>query len=94
MDEQGIGESVAQRWNLPSAVCRWGTSTFEVEGRGDKLEVQFEEPKSSIRDQPIRYCAGVWISALCTSFKLDWSIRPKSSSGKTGETLQQLMGRI
>jgi iron donor protein CyaY len=69
---------------------------FEVEGQGEKLEVQFEEPEE-VRfvispNAPVRQ---IWISALTTSFKLDWSDRANAFVlEKTGETLTQLMGRI
>jgi len=69
---------------------------FEVEGNGERLELQFEDadetrfvisPNSSARQ--------IWISALTTSFKLGWS----DATGhwqleKTGETLAQVMTRI
>jgi iron donor protein CyaY len=69
---------------------------FEVEGSGERLELQFEDadetrfvisPNSSARQ--------IWISALTTSFKLGWS----DAAGhwqleKTGETLAQVMTRI
>ena len=69
---------------------------FEVEGEGDKLEVLFEEPEEVkfviSPNTPVRQ---IWISALSTSFKLGWS----EAAGafvleKTGENLNQVMGRI
>ncbi len=69
---------------------------FEVEGEGGKLEVLFEEPEEAkfviSPNTPVRQ---IWISALATSFKLSWS----DAAGtfvldKTGENLNQLMGRI
>jgi iron-sulfur cluster assembly protein CyaY len=69
---------------------------FEVEGQGDKLEVFFEEPEETrFVISPNSAVRQIWISALTTSFKLDWSDQAQSFVlGKTGETLPQLMGRI
>lgn len=69
---------------------------FEVEGEGGKLEVLFEEPEEVkfviSPNTPVRQ---IWISALSTSFKLGWS---EAASAfvleKTGENLNQVMGRI
>lgn len=69
---------------------------FEVEGEGDKLEVQFEEPSEArFVISPNTAARQIWISALSTSFKLSWS----DSTGafvldRSGETLDALMGRI
>jgi iron donor protein CyaY len=69
---------------------------FEVEGQGEKLELQFEEPEPTrfviSPNSPVRQ---IWISALTTSFKLDWSDQAQTFVlGKTNETLPQLMSRI
>ena len=68
---------------------------FEVEGQ-EKLDLLFEEPEEArfviSPNSPVRQ---VWISALTTSFKLDWSDKANAFVlEKTGETLSQLMGRI
>jgi iron-sulfur cluster assembly protein CyaY len=69
---------------------------FEVEGQGDKLELLFEEPEEvRFVISPNSAVRQIWISALTTSFKLDWSDPAQSFVlAKTGETLPQLMGRI
>ena len=69
---------------------------FEVEGQGDKLEVLFEEPEEArFVISPNTAVRQIWISALTTSFKLDWSEQIQGFVlGKTGEALPQLMGRI
>ena len=47
---------------------------FEVEGQGDKLELLFEEPEEArFVISPNSAVRQIWISALTTSFKLDWS---------------------
>jgi iron donor protein CyaY len=69
---------------------------FEVEGQGEKLDILFEEPEEArfviSPNTPVRQ---IWISALTTSFKLSWSDQANAFVlEKTGETLNQLMGRI
>lgn len=69
---------------------------FEVEGSGEKLEVIFEEPEETrFIISPNTAARQVWISALATSFKLGWS-EPAGAFmlEKSGETLDQVMGRI
>jgi CyaY protein len=69
---------------------------FEVEGEGDKLELQFEDEQATrFVISPNSAARQIWISALSTSFKLGWS----DSAGafvmeKTGETLSAVMSRI
>jgi iron donor protein CyaY len=67
---------------------------FEVEEQGGVLNVVFEDgPKFVITpNSPVRQ---IWISALSTSFKLDWS----ADAGdfvlqKTGERLKPLVSRL
>jgi len=69
---------------------------FEVEGEGGKLELLFEEPEEVkfviSPNTPVRQ---IWISALSTSFKLGWSDAASAFVlEKTGENLNQVMGRI
>ena len=69
---------------------------FEVEGQGDKLELLFEEPEEArFVISPNSAVRQIWISALITSFKLDWSDQSQLFVlTKTGESLPQLMSRI
>ncbi len=69
---------------------------FEVEGGSGKLEIQFEDEDETrfviSPNSPVRQ---IWISALTTSFKLAWSDGANAFVlDKTGETLDQVMGRI
>lgn len=69
---------------------------FEVEGASGKLEILFEDEDETrfvlSPNSPVRQ---IWISALTTSFKLAWSDAAKAFVlDKTGETLDQVMGRI
>ena len=45
---------------------------FEVEENGGVLNVVFESPKAKFVFTPNTPVRQIWISALSTSFKLDW----------------------
>ena len=47
-------------------------SNFEVEEQGGVLNVVFEEPPGKFVITPNAPVRQIWISALSTSFKLDW----------------------
>jgi iron donor protein CyaY len=61
------------------------TGGFEVEEQNGVLNVVFEEPPAKFVITPNAPVRQIWISALSTSFKLDWSetsndfIHPKDS---------------
>ena len=71
------------------------TVDFEVEDVSGALHISFEEPVGRFVVSPNGAVNQIWISALSTSFKLDWS---ETQSGflltKTGEGLKQLMSRL
>lgn len=46
---------------------------FDVEERGGALHLNFEEPPGTFVISPNSAARQIWISALSTSFKLDWS---------------------
>jgi iron-sulfur cluster assembly protein CyaY len=46
---------------------------FEVEERSSALHLEFEEPPGTFIISPNSAARQIWISALSTSFKLDWS---------------------
>ena len=68
---------------------------FEVEEQGGVLNVVFEEPAVKFVITPNTPVRQIWISALSTSFKLDWDqaaadfILPR-----TGERLTPLVERL
>lgn len=68
---------------------------FEVEAQGGVLNVLFEEPPGKFVVTPNAPVRQIWISALSTSFKLDWDatagafVLPKS-----GERLTPLVDRL
>ena len=68
---------------------------FEVEEQGGVLNVVFEEPPAKFVVTPNTPVRQIWISALSTSFKLDWA----ASVGafvlpRTGEKLIPLVDRL
>jgi len=68
---------------------------FEVERQGSVLNVEFEQPASKFVVSPNAPMRQIWISALSTSFKLDWD---DASSAfiltRTGEPLPALVDRL
>lgn len=71
------------------------TGDFEVEEQSGALNVVFEEPPGKFVITPNAPVRQIWISALATSFKLDWSeergdfLYPKDSL-----TLKPLVARL
>jgi len=68
---------------------------FEVEEQSGALNVVFEDPPAKFVITPNTPVRQIWISALSTSFKLDWSdkdgefVFPRDSS-----TLKALVARL
>jgi CyaY protein len=72
-----------------------GEADFEVEDNAGALNISFEDPPGKFVISPNSPARQIWISALSTSFKLDWS--PKGNDfilTKTGEHLKPLVGRL
>ncbi len=68
---------------------------FEVEEQNGVLNVVFEEPPGKFVITPNTPVRQVWISALSTSFKLDWdSTTSAFVLQRTGEQLQTLVDRL
>jgi CyaY protein len=69
---------------------------FEVEGgQGGLLNVLFEEPAGKFVITPNAPVQQIWISALSTSFKLDWEAASNAFVlPKTGEQLIPLVDRL
>ena len=68
---------------------------FEVEEQNGVLNVVFEEPATKFVITPNTPVRQIWISALSTSFKLDWD----DTAGtfvlpRTGESLEPLVDRL
>jgi CyaY protein len=72
-----------------------GDADFEVEENAGALHISFDEPPGRFVISPNAPVRQIWISALSTSFKLDWS-EPAGEFvlAKTGESLKPLMSRL
>ena len=71
------------------------SAEIEVEESGGAIKINFEEPAATFVVSPNFAVRQIWISALATSFKLDWS--PAKSAfvlPKTGENLKNLTARL
>lgn len=71
------------------------SAEIEVEENAGALKVNFEEPPGTFVISPNAPVKQIWISALSTSFKLDWS----DAAGdfvlaKTGEKMKALLSRL
>ncbi len=72
-----------------------GDADFEVEENSGALHISFDEPPGRFVISPNAPVRQIWISALSTSFKLDWSEEKNDFVlSKTGETLKELMSRL
>ena len=68
---------------------------FEVEEQNGVLNILFEEPAGKFVITPNTPVRQIWISALATSFKLDWSLASGSFVlPRTGESLEVLFDRL
>ena len=66
---------------------------FEVEENSGVLNVVFDDPKGKFVFTPNTPVRQIWISALSTSFKLDWA-DGAFTLPKTGEDLRTLSERL
>lgn len=70
-------------------------AAIEVEESNGALQVNFEDPPARFVVSPNSPVRQIWISALATSFKLDWSeSEQKFVHPKSGESLKKLMARL
>jgi iron donor protein CyaY len=68
---------------------------FEVEFQSGAIHISFEEPPGRFVVSPNAPVRQIWISALSTSFKLDWSDDASDFVlQKSGERLKPLMSRL
>ncbi len=71
------------------------TAEMEVEDQAGALHISFDEPPGRFVISPNAPVRQIWISALSTSFKLDWSDAANDFVlEKTGETLKPLVARL
>src|SRR5262249_34442538 len=77
-----------------SLISAEDSADIEVEDQGGALHVSFEDGTRFVisPNAPVRQ---IWISALATSFKLDWSdTEGDFILAKSGERLKPLMARL
>lgn len=68
---------------------------FEVEEQNGALNITFDEPPAKFVLTPNTPVRQIWISALSTSFKLDWDEAVQTFVlPKTGEALKPLVARL
>jgi iron-sulfur cluster assembly protein CyaY len=70
-------------------------AAFEVEEQGGVLNILFEDPGARFVITPNAPVRQIWISALATSFKLEWN--PTKNTfvlPRTGESLIPLIDRL
>jgi frataxin len=68
---------------------------FETEEQAGALNIVFEDPPGKFVITPNTPVRQIWISALSTSFKLEWSDKAEAFVlPKTGETLKQVIERV
>ena len=68
---------------------------FEVEEQNGLVNVEFEEPPGKFVITPNAPMRQIWISALSTSFKLDWDEGAAAFLlPRTGEQLAPLVDRL
>ena len=72
-----------------------GEADFEVEDNAGALHINFEDPPGKFVISPNAPVRQIWISALSTSFKLDWSGKTHDFMlTKSGESLKKLVNRL
>jgi iron-sulfur cluster assembly protein CyaY len=72
-----------------------GEADFEVEDNAGALHISFDDPPGKFVISPNSPVRQIWISALSTSFKLDWSAKTSDFVlTKTGERLKKLVNRL
>lgn len=97
MDEQDFRRKVdASLESLKrSLVAAEEKADIEVEDQAGALHISFEDPPARFIISPQSATKQIWISALSTSFKLDWSEAANEFVLlKTGEHLKPLVGRL
>jgi len=97
MDEQQFRRNVdsAMESLKQSLIRAEDSAEIEVEESGGALKVNFEDPPAIFVISPNAPVQQIWISALSSSFKLDWSaIVSGFVLAKTGEDLKTLLSRL
>src|SRR5215469_7686052 len=96
LDEQTFRKRADEAFDSlkQSLIAAEDSADIEVEDQAGALNVSFEDGARFVvsPNAPVRQ---IWISALTTSFKLDWSdAEGDFVLAKTGERLKPLMARL
>jgi CyaY protein len=96
LDEQAFQKNVESALSAlkKSLYLAEDSADIEVEDQAGALQIAFEDGTRFVvsPNAPVRQ---VWISALTTSFKLDWSDTEQDFVlSKTGERLKPLLARL
>jgi len=76
-------------------IAREEEAGFEAEEQAGVLNILFEEPPGKFVITPNTPVRQIWISALSTSFKLDWDAAAQAFVlPRTGELLEPLVDRL
>ena len=90
MDEQQFHQRVDEA--LGDAADEYD---FEPDFQAGALTVEFEKPRAKFVVSPNAPVRQIWVSALSTSFKLDWAEEAEAFVlGDTGQTLIELMADV
>ena len=78
-----------------SLIAAEESADMEAEEQAGALHISFDEPPGRFVISPNAPVRQIWISALSTSFKLDWSETAQDFVlEKTGEGLKPLVARL
>jgi len=78
-----------------SLIAAEDSADFEVEDQAGALHISFEDPPARFVISPNAPVRQIWISALATSFKLDWVEDAQDFVlQKSGEKLKALVARL
>ena len=97
MDDQLFRKRADEALGLlkKSLIAAEDSAEIEVEDQAGALHVSFEDPPAKFIISPNAAASQIWISALSTSFKLDWADEVEDFVlAKTGEKLKPLVARL
>lgn len=78
-----------------SLIAAEADADFEVEEQAGAIHISFDDPPGRFVISPNAPVRQIWISALSTSFKLDWSDEASDFVlQKSGELLKPLVARL
>ena len=85
------GIRIVRRWHELGG----NAVVFDIKDSDGSVNIAFDHPPGKFVITPNAPVSQIWISALVSSFKLDWSESHKSFIlPKTGEPLKELVGRL